>query len=242
METDRFALFYDPDAEELPQAVLGLLETGIDVIHAADPDEALLLARQKSGHLGALLAPSCLDSSAFDDLIQRVCPHLRGGIESLLPIGQEPDGAVASQLRKSGVRWCLWEPFEARELRFVAVAALMAGDPGERRKRLRVPAHLFASTLQDSDRRSAVVCDLSAGGAYLGVEPCFAASTEIDLELPLKPSAVYLRARVAHTHEGSVPPRTDLPVGMGVEFLEVGNADLAALSQLLDDLTGPYRL
>lgn len=242
MEYDRFALVFDQGAGALGQAALALLETGIDVIYAADPDEAMLLARQEASRLGALLAPSSLDASAFDGLIQRVCPYLRGGVASLLPIGPQPDSAVIRHLRMQGVHWRLWEPYETRELRFVAAAALMAGDPDDRRKLLRVPAHLFAISLHGRDRRPAVVCDLSTGGAYLGVEPCFEVGTEIDLELQLKPSSVYLRARVVHTHTASAPPRADLPGGMGVEFLELGSADVAALSRLLDELTLPYRL
>jgi len=247
VEYERFALIYDSDSGELGQVALALLDVGIDVLYAADPDEAMLLASQESGRLGALLTPSSLDPSAFDGLIQRVCPHLAGGIESLLPVGLEPDDEVSSHLRKHGVRWCLWEPYEARELRFATTAALMAGDPGERRKILRVPAHLFAGMLQGSERRSAVVCDLSAGGAYLGIEPdadapSFETGSEVDLELPLQPASIFLRARVAHTHDSSSPPRADLPGGLGVEFLEMGSADLAALSHLLDDLTRPFRL
>ncbi|MCP5056677.1 MAG: PilZ domain-containing protein [bacterium] len=247
MEYESFALIYDSDAGELGQVALTLMQAGIDVLYAADPDEAMLLASQESDRLGALLTPSSLDTSTFDGLIERVCPHLAGGIESLLPIGLEPSNEVSSHLRKHGVRWCLWEPFEARELRFATAAALMAGDPGERRKTLRAPAHLFAGMLQGSERRSAVVCDLSSGGAYLGIEaspeaPCFETGSEVDLELPLQPASIFLRARVAHTHDASSPPRADLPGGMGVEFLELGSADLTALSHLLDDLTRRFRL
>jgi len=242
VEYERFALIFDSDAGELGRAALTLLETGIDVLYAADPDEAMLLASQESERLGALLVPSSLNVEEFDGLIERVCPRLGGFVESLVPVGLEPDAAVTSHLRRRGIRWCLWEPYEPRELRFVTAAALMAGDPSERRKNLRVPAQLFAGTLQGSERRSAVVCDLSTGGAYLGLEPCFEAGTEVDLELPLQPSSVYLRAVVAHTHEGDAPPRPDLPGGMGVQFLKLGSEDVAALSRLLEELTGPYRL
>ncbi len=242
MEYERFALIFDSDAGELGRAALTLIENGIDVLYAADPDEAMLLASQETERLGALLVPSSLEPSDFDGLIERVCPRLGGGVESLVPVGLEPDLPVTSHLRRRGVRWCLWEPFEPRELRFVTAAALMAGDPTERRKNLRVPAQLFAGTLQDGQRRQAIVCDLSTGGAYLGVEPPFDEGTEVDLELPLQPASVFLRARVAHTHEGEAPPRPDLPGGMGVQFLEMGPDDVAALSRLLDELTGPFRL
>ena len=165
-----------------------------------------------------------------------------GGIESLVPIGLEPDPAITSQLRRAGVRWCLWEPYEDRELRFVTAAALLSGDPGERRKRMRVPAHLFASILQGSDRRQAVVCDLSAGGAYLGIEPSLEEGSRVDLELQVPPGSVFLRARVIHTHTPERPPRPDLPGGVGIEFVHLEGDDLTAVARLLEKLAAPFLL
>ena len=242
MEDERFALVYDSASGELGRTALTLLEMGIDVLYAADPDEAVLLARQERERLGALLVPASLDSSSVDFLLKGVCPLMNGGVESLVPIGLEPDPAISSQLRRAGVRWCLWEPYEERELRFVTAAALLSGDPGERRKRMRVPAHLFASILQGSDRRQAVVCDLSAGGAYLGIEPSLEEGSQIDLELQVPPGTVFLHARVAHSHTPERPPRPDMPGGVGIEFVDLEGNDLTTVARLLEKLAAPFLL
>ncbi|MAE93241.1 MAG: hypothetical protein CL910_01135 [Deltaproteobacteria bacterium] len=242
MEYERFALVYDSESGQLGRAALSLLESGINVLYAADADEALLLARQERERLGALLVPASLETSTLDFLVERVCPLMSGGVETLVPIGLEPGPEVAASLRRAGVRWCLWEPYEEHELRFVTAAALMAGDPGERRKRMRVPAQLFAGVLQGGDRKRAVVCDLSAGGAYLGLESPMEADSLVDLELQVPPGSVFLRARVAHTQAPGRTPRPDLPDGMGIEFLELEGDDYTAVARLLEDLTAPFRL
>ncbi len=242
LQYERFVLIYDSESGQLGSAALSLLESGIDVLYAADLDEALLLAGQESERLGALLAPSMLDPAVLEALLERVCPFLSGGNETLVPIGLEPDPAVTSQLRKAGVRWCLWEPYEPRELRFVASAAMMAGNPTERRKTLRVPAEFLAGLVQGSDNRQGVVCDLSHRGAYLGVEPPFPPGSEVQVELPIPAGSIFLRARVAHAHGASAPPRHDLPGGVGLEFIDPGVEDRQSVSRLLESLTGNFRL
>jgi len=239
---ERFALIYDSPAGQLGQAALGLLDRGIDVLYAADLDEAMLLASQEEDRLGALLVPSSLNAGALAELIHRVAPRLPSGIETMVPIGLEPEPDVAALLRRAGVRWCLWEPYELRELRFVTVAALMAGNPGERRKALRVPTRVSAEVLQGETRRPGVLCDLSQGGAYLGVDPPFDTGSEVQMELDVPAASIFLRGRVAHAHGPELPPRDDLPGGIGVEFLEVPKRDRAVVGQLISELTQPYRL
>jgi len=242
VDYERFALIYDSEAGQLGRAALSLLEVGIDVLYAADPDEAQLLAAQERERLGALLVPSSLEPASLSSLLGRVCPFLGGGVETLVPVGLEPSPAVSRTLRRSGVRWCLWEPFETAELRFVTAAALMSGNPAERRKKLRVPAQLLAGVVQGDVRRQAVVCDLSNRGAYLGIEPAFEPQTEVTMELQSGPEPLVVTARVAHTHPSDRPPRTDLPGGMGVEFSAVGSDAQTSVSHLLDGLTRPFRL
>ena len=242
MDYERFALIVDSEAGQLGRAALSLIEAGIDVLYAADPDEAHLLAAQESQRLGALLVPSTAEPALLEGLLEHVCPFLGGGVETLVPVGLEPSPSVATSMRRAGVRWCLWEPFEEQELRFVASAALMAGNPAERRKTLRVPAHLLAGVAQGGVARKAVVCDLSNRGAYLGVEPTFEPDSEVALQLQVGSTPLALRARVAHAHPPDRPPRSDLPGGMGLEFTALSGEDAAAVSQLLDGLTLPFRL
>lgn len=242
MDYERFALIVDSEAGQLGRAALTMLDAGIDVLYAADPDEAQLLAAQESDRLGALMVPSTADPQLLATLLARVCPYLGGGVETLVPVGLEPSTDVTATLRRAGVRWCLWEPFEDQDLRFVATAALMSGNPSERRKTLRVPAQLLAGVTQGDVARKAVVCDLSNRGAYLGVEPTFEPDSEVAVQLQVGSTPLSLRARVAHAHSSERPPRADLPGGIGLEFQELGGDDAAAVSQLLDDLTLPFRL
>ncbi len=242
MDYERFALIYDSESGQLGSTALALLEAEIDTLYAADLNEAMLLAGQEKHRLGALLVPSLLEEAQLTALIERVCPYLSGGVETLVPAGPEPAPEIVSRLRRAGVRWCLWDPFESADLRFVTTAALMSGNPGERRKNLRVPANLDGELVQDEHRVAGIICDLSPRGAYVGLEGEFETGSELDVELKVGHSRVSLRARVAHGHSADDPPRAGLPGGIGIEFMGLGAQDRAAVTRLLGDLTAGFRL
>ena len=76
---ERFALILDSDATPLGQAAMRLVEVGVDVLYAKDPDEAVLLARQESSRLGAILLPTRLDLGPQAALLSRLCRGLDAG-------------------------------------------------------------------------------------------------------------------------------------------------------------------
>ncbi len=115
----------DSETEVLGGCAIRLLELGINILYANDVYEASLLARQESQRLGAVLIPATFDRSSVDALLSRVCSQLEVGPRGLLVAGVAPATEFIEYLRARGVAWCLWEPYEMRELRFVLAPALL---------------------------------------------------------------------------------------------------------------------
>ena len=160
-----------------------LLELGIDVLYANDVDEAALLARQESDRLGAVLIPTSFDPKDVAHLLARVCSQLAAGARSLVLVGLEPDPALVEDLRGEGVRWCLWEPYHERELRFVMTAAMSSDHSGDRRKNLRIPTAIPTAVFMGRHRKDVTVHDLSVTGAYLAGPNPFLEGSRIHVDM-----------------------------------------------------------
>jgi hypothetical protein len=219
-----------------------LLELGIDVLYANDVDEAALLARQEAHRLGAVLVPSTLHVAQVGRLAEGVCARLEAGAGALVMVGLEPEPELASALAAQGARWCLWEPYDERELRFVAAAAMATGHRGERRKDLRIPTNIETAVFMGRHRKDVVVHDLSAGGAYLAAEKPFLEGSPLSIDIALPDGNVVGRAEVVNAKTGDRPGRTDVPEGMGIAWKQLPDASQRALRAFLARGLARFRL
>jgi hypothetical protein len=242
LDYERFALILDSERSELGRAAVRLLELGIDVLYANDVDEAALLARQESHRLGAVLVPSTLGPAQVGRLAEGVCSRLEAGAGALVLVGLEPAPELASALAAQGARWCLWEPYDERELRFVAAAAMATGHRGERRKELRLPTCIETAVFMGRHRKDVVVHDLSSGGAYLAAEKPFLEGSPLSIDIPLPEGSVVGRAEVVNAKTFDRPGRSDVPEGMGVVFKQLPDASQQALRGFLARSLARFRL
>jgi len=205
----------------LGQKAMRLLELGIDVLYANDVDEAALLARQESDRLGAVLIPTSFDPGDVAHLLARVCSQLAACARSLVLAGLEPDPALVEDLRAKGVKWCLREPYDERELRFVMTAAMASDHGDDRRKELRIPTAISTTVFMGRHRKDVTVHDLSVGGAYLAAPNPFLEGSRIRVDMPLLNGAVVGKAEVVNARTADRPGRADVPEGMGIVFTEL---------------------
>jgi hypothetical protein len=233
-EYERFALILDSASAELGRTALRLLELGIDVLYANDLDEAELMARQESELLGAVLVPTTFDPERVAALLSRVCSRLAAGERALVLVGLEPEPEASEALRAKGVTWCLWEPFEERELRFVMSAAMATEHGGERRKAPRIPTEIPTTVFMGRHRKEVKVHDLSASGAYLAVANPFLEGSRLSFEIPLPDGLVVGKAEVTNAKTADRPGRADVPEGMGIAFTQLTRGSQETLEAFID--------
>lgn len=241
-EYERFALIIDPEASTLGSVSVRLLNLGIDLLYAANLDEAMLLAAQESQRLGAVLIPSSFEIDLIEDLVSRVCSRLAAGPRALVVAGPERESDFVECLRQQGVEWAVCEPYSDRELRFVMTAAMSIGHTGERRKHPRIPTDIETNVFMGRHRKRVVVHDLSVTGAYFATPHPFLEDSRISLDIPLPTGRVLGNGLVANAKTADKPGRPDVPDGMGVAFQDLSTESYERLHEFVEGWIDRFRL
>jgi hypothetical protein len=173
-----------------------------------------------------------------------------GPLRSLAEAGERPPRLIASGprpgepglavLRKAGVQLALFDPFGDGELRFVLNRALH-GDANVRRD-VRVPATIDGTVTSSTGEKRVNVYNLSAGGAYLETMRPTAEGGSISVRLPFPEGAVEIPARVVSTNVPGNLNRPNLPMGMGVQFLDAAPAARKALNGYVEGRQADFEI
>jgi hypothetical protein len=239
---ERFALILDSETAELGEAAVRLVELGVDVLYAKHADEAILLARQEASRLGAILVPASLALAAEPGLLRRLCAGLDAGHGSLVAVGDEPEAEGLASLQRQAVQWCLWAPYDERELRFVLGAAMSLEHPNERRRHLRVPTDIETTVFMGRHRKSCRIHDLSVSGAYLAAPDPFLAGSRLSIDLGLPGGAVLGKALVVRDKTAEAEARADVPDGMGIAFSELAPGSEQCLAAFVRERIRRFQL
>ena len=239
---DRYALILDPERSRLGIEAVGLVDRGIDPLYAADPHEALLLARQESHRLGALVVPGSLSMATFDAVVAKVAPELWAGAGAIVVVDPPADRGALRALCDRGIRWALREPYDAAEFRFVVSAAFATDDSLDPRGGLRVPIHLPARVATAAGAREAMVRNLSVGGAFVALADPPPPRSELGLELRLGEAELRCQATAVYGQPAGIPNRAIQEAGMGVAFRGIGEAESKQLRDFVRERIGGFRL
>jgi hypothetical protein len=172
----------------------------------------------------------------------------KGGIR-LVAVGKRPSGGAEGELRDRSVRFCLWSPFQDRELRFVVNRALFDADRSANprhqsrvRHELRAPTSLGARIIVGGREKPALIYNLSAGGCYLETVRPTVVGTSIEIVLPLPVGEFRLAGRVVMTNVPGNLERQNLPRGMAIEFLHLQPEAREAIREFVLERARAYEL
>jgi CheY-like chemotaxis protein len=164
-------------------------------------------------------------------------PHLR-----FVAVGAHPGQREQEELRRAGVEFALWNPFDDAALRFVLNEAVQDPSAGESRHVLRAPTTMLARVFSAAGQKAALVYNLSEGGAYLETLRPTSAKGHIRVEIPLPTGTVTLEAQVVTTNVPGNIQKANLPMGMGVEFTDVPEETRCALAEYVEGLAELFRI
>ena len=242
MGYERFALILDSEQTLLGRTAVRLVELGVDALYAKDVDEAVLLARQESSRLGAVLVPSGLAVEAGAGPLERVWSQLAAGPAGLVLVGEEPEPGLLVELHERGARWCLWEPYTERELRFVTTAAMSTGYAGNQRKHPRIATSIETTVFMGRYPKPSVVHDLSLGGAFLAAEDPFLEGSHLSIDIALPGGSLLAKAEVVMAHTRDKLVREDTPEGMGIVFKSFAASSEELLRDFVRDWIRRFQL
>lgn len=230
---DRYTLVWDDVSHGLGEVALRLLRMGIDTLYADCFEEALLLADQEGARIRALLTPPTLPADQLRRLRDRVSRKAGAGLPGLVIIGDPPDDDQRKALREVGAEWGLWELDDDASLRFVVNAAASAPRERADRHEPRIPTNLLASFRAGGARKDAVIYTLSARGAFLETPNPMAEGTSIEIELTFADRMINAPAQVIHTNGLEQQRSSSTPLGMGVVFDELPEAQALFLREFV---------
>jgi hypothetical protein len=165
----------------------------------------------------------------------------RAGSDGPLPLvasGPRPGKNGLRALR--GVALAVFEPFHDAELRFVLNQAMH--EEASSRVDVRVPTPLDATAVGGTGEKRVSVYNLSRGGAFLETMRPSAEGGRITLRLPLPGGGIEVQAQVVTTNVPGNLQRPNLPMGMGVRFQGLSDADARAISSYVSERNAAYRV
>jgi hypothetical protein len=133
--------------------------------------------------------------------------------------GNRPDLEERSLLRRTGVEFALWEPFDDHTLQFQINRALVEDtSPLRKRHAVRVPTNWPVRVTTGKREKQAKIYCVSAQGAYLATPRPSLPKALIHFSLPLPSGDRRISGEVVMTNVPGNLVRGNLPVGMGVRF------------------------
>jgi len=202
MAKDRCVLLLDGPSGRLAGLRDRLSGLGLSGVSAKDGEEAARAVIQRSPPRVALL----VEKAPARDL-------------GFVVTGPLPNPETRDRLRGAGLRLALWEPFDDGALRFQLNRA--RHHKGSGRDELRIPTTLMARIIAADRPRDAIIYNLSARGAFLETPRAQLRGALIEIEIPLPSGVVRAHARVRFHNVAGNLLRTNLPLGMGIEFTGV---------------------
>jgi hypothetical protein len=214
----RLALVFDTAESVLGSAALRLVESGLDPLYARDEDELVLLAKEHRERIAALVLPGTLPLELIDSLLKRVARSLPSRNDAVVLVAPTRRRSHLLLLRDRGIRWVVFEPYDASELRFAVSAALATGDELEPRRGLRVPIRLPASLRCLRETRNGEIVNLSVAGAFVAISEPPELGAALSLEFPIGERLLRVQAKAMHRAESAQPGRAEGHPGVGVLF------------------------
>ncbi len=231
-------LLVDDGGQSLATVAMRLMNLGIDVHYASASDEAQIFIAQEGKAIRSIgFAPSipvALASGLRNSLVRMV-----GGPRSWMMIGERPDEEIRRSMRKAGVDWVLWAPFNDAELRYVVKSAMTLREDLAERREVRVPVDLVVSIQSGARREVAVISSISPSGAFVELTSPPACGSKLRLEFDLGGDFVRVFARVANVQQQD-PARPGEPSGAGVSFYGLGRDEERLLRKAVGELQLRY--
>jgi hypothetical protein len=231
---------FDSEDGELADPALQLSAAGFNVLYANHLDELLLTSREYADRAGAILAPVPMLLDELPELLKRVVFPINLAASAVMPVGERPAMEALDSLRIQGLRWALWKPFHASELRFGVGLALQTNDPGDPRRDLRVPCSRPVVLETAGRERAVVLRDVSASGALLAFADTLKPDDPCVLRLRLAGGELRLPGRVAWSSaDRSQGPGVG---GIGIHFDSLDEKPAEALRSFVGERIDSFRI
>ena len=239
MRRDVVVILGGPDASESLAARVVLLN--YRALPARTPEAVLEIDRRAANPVRCvILAPGHgLGDPARD--LSRLAKKMGSDWVEFVAAGDFPTQPEVDSLRTAGVRYALWQPYTAEELRFVVNLAHY-NDIGKPRSAARVPTNMVAKVASKTGERSAILYNLSLHGAYLITPRPTLRGGTVELRAGLPGGDALVDAEVIWNNVPGNLRKANAPIGMGVRFVDMDAAVYDAVRRYMKERAAAFTL
>jgi hypothetical protein len=224
-------------------ALAGRLRVLNYVALRADLTEEGVRALQRSGApIRAVMLSSRHSLGDLSFALDRLRGHAPTGLLRFVAAGPRAGHAALGELSRAGVEFALWDPYDDAALRFVLNQASHDPRIEESRRSPRVPTRMLARVFSHVGEKTALVYNISEEGAFLETPRPTCDKGHIRLEIPLPSGTVTLAAQVITTNVPGNIEKNNLPMGMGLRFIDVPKEIRKALAEHVAATTELFRI
>ncbi len=239
MRRDVVVILGGPDASESLAARVVLLN--YRGLPARTPEAVLEIDRRAANPVRCvILAPGHGLTDPVTDL-----PRLAGKMAAehveFVAAGDVPNPGEIEGLKEAGVRFALWQPYTAEELRFVVNLAHY-NDIGKPRSSTRVPTNMVAKVSSKTGERSAILYNLSLHGAYLITPRPTLRGGRVGVRAGLPSGEAQVDAEVIWNNVPGNLRKANAPIGMGVRFVDMDAGAYDAVRSYMKERAAAFTL
>lgn len=224
------------DGGGAPRAALAhrLRRLGYRTLRAKSPEDAFRLVEEHRHLIGVALIPPDLAVIDLPAALAALAASAPNAQLTFVVTGPPARPDALDELREAGVGLALWEPFDDARLRFQVnrALAMTAANPAARRE-TRAPVDLPAQIFQSGRHKLARVYTLSPGGVFLETPRPAMRGAPVEIEIPVGAGPLRASGVVVYTNVPGNLHRGNLPVGMGVRFVELSDPAAAAIRRVV---------
>lgn len=217
-------LVLDVGAGSLEPLAIRIRRLGLRVVRGKTSDAAQDILGDPRFAIGAIVIPPDIPTPDLGRALETLQYQEPDRPLPMLVSGAKPEPDTCDELRGAGVNLALFEPIDDHTLRFQLNRALAEGSGiSAGRRALRVPADWPVRVRMGRRNKEVRLYTLSCGGAYLATPRPSNRGSSLFLTLPLPSGPLEIAARVMMTNVPGNLVRSNLPLGMGVQFTELAS-------------------
>jgi hypothetical protein len=236
-------LVLDVGMHTLEPLAIRIRRLGLRVVRGKTTDEARDILSDRRFAIGAVVIPPDVPAADLGSALESLRQQIPERPLPVLVSGPRPEDDACDELRRAGVDLALFEPIDDHTLRFQLNRAFAEGSGvSAGRQAMRVPADWPVRVRTGRRNKEARLYSLSSGGAYLATpRPSYRGSL-VFLTLPLPSGPVEIAARVVMTNVPGNLVRSNLPLGMGLQFTGLAPENEGTIRSWTEDRATRLRL
>lgn len=219
MSASHFILLIEDETLRVERLAAQLVRLGVEPIRVADLAEAVATVKSRDYSFGAVFLPSTLPGKLVHKALKSM--RRREPVLPALAYGKVPDSAQAEQLRRAGVLLSLWEGYDEGMLRFQLNRLVSGETQSVERSARRAPTHVPTRVIVGGREKEGILYSLSTGGCFIETPRASMDGARLQLIFALEDHTFELNGVVIFANVPGNLQRPNLPLGMGVRFLDL---------------------